>query len=437
VNTPRSNVRRLAFPAILCLYVAVAVSALTAEPLPSLETSARQWREELSSQIMPYWLKTLDQEHGGYHLADDGKGQRPASEKQLVSQTRMIWTFSLVHRLGMSRDNRNYLNAAAHGYRFLSQSLFDTRHGGYFWKTDPAGKPLNDCKFLYGQAFVVYALVEYHRASGEREPLQRAFDLYHTIQQHLHDPDHGGWFEHAESNWRLLNPGDRRNEVEVVGFKSANAHLHWMEALTELYDVTRDPAVKKSLQEAVRINMKYFYPRRAGESSFHRQPDWKPVTDQGSAGLSYGHNVEFAWLMIRAEQTLGRKPSWRHFYAHLDHALRYGYDHQLGGLYNRGYADQPATDTAKVWWVQAEMLAALTDALSHRPDADYSTALQQLIQFIRAYQADPRDGIWFDTVTATGQPVRAAKAHSWKANYHDVRAITKYISAFDRQPESR
>jgi mannobiose 2-epimerase len=435
VNSPRSTLRCLAIPAILCL--ALAVSPLKAEQLPSLESSARQWREELASTILPYWLDTLDPEHGGYRLADDGQGRRQATEKQLVSQSRMIWTFSLVHRSGFSRDGRNYLNAAAHGYRFLAESLFDTRHGGYFWKTDLAGKPLNDCKFLYGQAFAVYALVEYYRASGERQALQRAFDLYHAIQQHLHDREHGGWFEHAESDWRLLNPGDRRNEVEVVGYKSANAHLHWMEALTELYDVTRDPAVRKSLQEALRLNMKYFYPQRAGDSAFHRHPNWKPVTDPSSAGISYGHNVEFAWLMIRAEQSLGRRPSWKHFHAHLDHALRYGYDHQLGGLYNRGYDDQPATDTAKVWWVQAEMLAALTDALGHRPDPAYTTALQQLVHFIRSFQADPRDGIWLDTVNASGQPVRAAKAHHWKANYHDVRAIAKFIDAFDRQPESR
>jgi mannobiose 2-epimerase len=436
VNNPRSSGGRLPFRAILCLWLGIAVPILRASDLPSLETTARQWREELTSKIMPYWLETLDLEQGGYRLADDGQGRRQATEKQLVSQARMIWTFSLVHRSGFSSNRRNYLNAAAHGYRFLSQSMFDTRNGGYFWKTDLAGKPLNDCKFLYGQAFVVYALVEYYRASGEREALQRAFDLYRAIQRHLHDPEHDGWFEHAESDWRLLNPGDRRNEVEVVGYKSANAHLHWMEALTELYDVTRDPAVKKSLQEALRLNMKYFYPKKAGTSAFHRQPDWKPVTDPASAGLSYGHNVEFAWLMVRAEQTLGRKPSWKHFQAHLDHALQYGYDHQLGGLYNRGVDDQPATDTAKIWWVQAEMLAALTDALSHRPNPAYSTALQQLVHFVRTCQADPRDGIWFDTVSATGQPVRTAKAHGWKANYHDVRAIAKFIATFEMPADS-
>ena len=62
----------------------------------------------------------------------------------------------------------------------------------------------------------------------------------------------------------MLKPGPEAI-VEVGGMKSANTHLHLMEALTELYDATHDPEVRKSLEEAVRINATYFYPlkRRA------------------------------------------------------------------------------------------------------------------------------------------------------------------------------
>jgi mannobiose 2-epimerase len=212
-----------------------------------------------------------------------------------------------------------------------------------------------------------------------------------------------------------------------------------MEALTELYDVTHDPAVRKSLAEALKINSMWFYPKNAGQSCFHRHLDWQPVTAPSSAGVSYGHNVEFAWLMVRSEKVLGRKPSWAHFDAHLEHALRCGYDHLRGGLYSRGLDDQPATDTTKVWWVQAEMLAALTDGLKHHQRQDYTEALQKLLQFISKFQANPSDGIWLDTVTAEGEPKVTAKAHNWKANYHDVRAIVKFIEGFetDRTPKPK
>jgi len=272
--------------------------------------------------------------------------------------------------------------------------------------------------------------VEYYRASGDKEALKRAMELYQVLQTRAYDKKEGGWIEHFEPDWTpMLKPGPEAI-VEVAGFKSANTHLHLMEALTELYDATHDQAVRKSLEEALKINMTWFYPPEAGKSCFHRQLDWSPVTWASSAGLSYGHNVEFAWLMIRAQRTLGTDPSWKHFDAHIRHALKYGYDHQRGGLYSRGSDDQPATDTDKVWWVQSEMLAALTDGLKHEWNKDYATALDQLLDFIRKYQADPADGIWLDTVTAEGKPKVDTKAHNWKANYHDVRAIVKFIEAF-------
>jgi mannobiose 2-epimerase len=289
---------------------------------------------------------------------------------------------------------------------------------------------LNDRKILYGEAFVIYAFVEYYRASGDREALRQAIDLYQALQRHAHDAQQTGWFEHFTRDWKPIMSPDARIEVEVGGLKSANAHLHLMEALTELYEATRDQAVKQSVEEALKINATWFYPRDAGKSCFHRQPDWAPVTDPKSAGLSYGHNVEFAWLMIRAEEVLGRIPSWDHFEAHLQHALKYGYDHERGGLYSRGLDDQPATQTDKVWWVQAEMLAALTVEMGHRPTAASAGALEKLLRFISKYQADPADGIWLDTVDAEGRPKATGKAHNWKANYHDVRAMVKFIETF-------
>jgi mannobiose 2-epimerase len=393
--------------------------------------AARQWKHDLSQKILPYWFDTAqDRQHGGYLLADDGRGRRAATEKQLVTQTRMIWGFAHAHLKGYSVPERDYLGAARQGYDFLLARFLDSSQGGYVWKTDLSGQPLNDRKILYGQAFVIYALVEYHRASGDPAPLRHALDLYRTLQRHAHDPAHGGWFEHFRRDWTPILKPEAGTDVEVAGYKSANAHLHWMEALAELFEVTRDRDVKKSLREAWRLNMRYFYPKDAGQSCFHRQPDWKAVTDPKSAGLSYGHNVEFAWLMVRAEQVLGRRPSWAHFNAHLQHALRYGADPEHGGLYNRGFGDAPATDRDKVWWVQSEWMAALTDALRHKAHPPYAEALQKVLEFITRHQADPADGIWFDTVTAEGRPKNPAKAHSWKANYHDVRAIVKFVDTF-------
>jgi mannobiose 2-epimerase len=393
---------------------------------------ARQFQTELIQKVMPYWYDTaVDRERGGYILSDDAAKKAPqATEKQLVTQTRMIWGFSHAHLKKLGDGKRDYLKAAEQGYKFLLDHFLDREQGGYFWSTDLTGKPVDQRKIVYGESFVIYGLVEYYRASGDKAALRHATELYHVLQQRSHDATNGGWVEHFQRDWTPILDPQAQVIVERGGCKSANTHLHLMEALTELYEVTHDADVRKSLEEAVKINSTWFYPKEAGKSCFHRELDWRPVTVPSSNGLSYGHNVEFAWLTVRAQQVLGREPDWTHFSAHLDHALRYGYDGQRGGLYSRGFDDQPATDTDKVWWVQSEMLAALADALKHKSNPAYTTALDKLLEFIVTYQANPGDRIWLDTVTAEGKPKVTAKAHNWKANYHDVRAMVKFIEAF-------
>ena len=62
--------------------------------------------------------------------------------------------------------------------------------------------------------------------------------------------------------------------------------------------------------------------------------------------------------------------------------------------------------------------------------AEYETALLKTFDFAAKHLADPKDGIWIDSTTADGQPKSTGKAHAWKANYHDVRALVKFIDAF-------
>ncbi len=417
---------------LVLVSVATCLATIGATSAKELSEYARDMRAELVAKVLPYWFDTAqDKEHGGYLLADDAaKGRSMPREKQLVSQSRMVWGFAHAHLNGFSTAQRNYLKAAEQGYHFLLDHFLDKEHGGCYWKTDLAGQVTDPRKIVYGESFVIYALVEYHRASGLAEPLRRAMALYQNLQQHAHDAKNGGWVEHFERDWTPLPLRAPNAEVEIAGLKSANTHLHLMEALTELFAASHDATVKKSLAEAVRLNTTYFYPKDPGQSAFHREPDWKPVTDPRSAGLSYGHNVEFAWLLIHAQQVLGQRPSWGHFTAHIEHALQYGYDYEHGGLYYMGSDNQPATRTDKEWWVEAEMMAALTEGIKHQANPTYASALEKLIQFVWKFQVNPADGIWLSTVTADGKPKSTSKANAWKANYHDVRAMVKFIEAF-------
>jgi cellobiose epimerase len=111
------------------MWLACVVPGVEAQDFPGW---ARDLKAELATQVLPYWFDTAqDRERGGYLLADDavaGRGQ--ATEKQLVTQARMVWGFAHAHRKGYSTAERNYLAAAEQGHRFLRAHFRDPEHGG-------------------------------------------------------------------------------------------------------------------------------------------------------------------------------------------------------------------------------------------------------------------------------------------------------------------
>ena len=155
------------------------------------------------------------------------------SLRGLVSQARLLWVFSHAHILGYSTPQHDYLKAAAHGYSYLIETMLDRQYGGFYWKTDVNRGVIEPHKILYGQSMAIYALVEYHRASGLSDPLEYACSIYETVQQRFHDKTHRGWIEHCERDFTPLTcTGERLPGMpDIVGFKSGDAHLHWMEAL--------------------------------------------------------------------------------------------------------------------------------------------------------------------------------------------------------------
>jgi cellobiose epimerase len=423
----------------------MAVEAAVVEE-PARRGAARALEASLRDQVMPYWHRTtLVPGVPGYQLFDvhprspllepwrrwwsRDRIVEARRDRHLVGQCRMLFGFAHAHRHGLSTDRHDLLGAAEHGYRFLSRTMRDHRHGGFHWRADAAGGITDPRKFLYGQAFAIYALLELHRAGGQEEPVAVALDAYHRVQTRWHDPNRGGWTEDGRADFGPLSPAESAGAPEPVGVRSANANLHWVEALSELCDITGEPGVRSSLAEAVDLCATGFFPADPADACQYRGEDWRIVERSLRGVISYGHTVEFAWMLPRAERVLGRSPSWGHVDALLRHALTHGFDHGSGGFYSSGRWDRPAAEREKIWWVQAEGLAALVDRLAAGHDAQYARCLDLLLGWLRRYQILP-DGIWLWSVGPAGEVRGRVKASSWKAAYHDLRAMLKFVHQY-------
>ena len=204
---------------------------------------------ELKGNLLPFWRqRSLDHSRGGFvaEMAADGTLNESAS-KGLILNARLLWTFSRLYReLNDDRD----LDLAHRAYEYVQTFFLDRERGGYIWRVSPDGRPLERSKKIYGQAFSIYALSEYYRATGRDTALARASELFGLIESYAHDGTRGGYIETLSRNW-IPAENMRLSDRDMDTAKSTNNHLHILEAYTNLYRIWPDTAVSDRLQELI------------------------------------------------------------------------------------------------------------------------------------------------------------------------------------------
>jgi mannobiose 2-epimerase len=60
--------------------------------------------------------------------------------------------------------------------------MTDLKYGGLFWSVDWLGRTHEPHKQVYAQAFGIYGMSEYYRASGDPQVLEDALTLYGLIE---------------------------------------------------------------------------------------------------------------------------------------------------------------------------------------------------------------------------------------------------------------
>ncbi len=161
---------------------------------------AQRCRELLKTSVIDFYLPAcLDSVNGGYlESLRDGKFA-PTGEKFLTLQGRQLWFFSTLARERIEKDAA--LAAAKSGIDFLDAHFRDRKHGGYFSKMSDKGEPVDPRKHVYLNAFAMYGLVSYYRATGKAKALDSAKALFHVLEDNAHDAKNGGYVEFFYEDW--------------------------------------------------------------------------------------------------------------------------------------------------------------------------------------------------------------------------------------------
>ncbi|GMW00707.1 MAG: hypothetical protein AMXMBFR84_18440 [Candidatus Hydrogenedentota bacterium] len=397
-------------------------------------------QNHLRDELLPFWLTHgVDKEYGGYltYLDKDGN---PTGEtlKTHLCQTRMIYTYSSVHRAGFGSGE--FLENARQGVNFMIEHFWDDDHGGWFWTAQQDGTPVNQSKLTYGQSFAIYALSEFQMASGDYRGLEWAVKTYETIEALASDNNYGGFYEFLERDWQLKRPGKYGGDR-----KSFDVHMHLMEAFTNLYEATGKEIYKRRTVEIISLIFnRILHPHsRLGVAQF--MLDWTPTRqilfndvwgsdrdageDQGRPldNTSFGHNVEFGWLLLHAIRILELdveeyKPVLKKIF---DHAAQYGVDYKNGGIFCEGSHGGEVTETNKEFWQQAECLVGFLDAYLLFGDEKYLDAYEAVHRFTMDHVINHKVGEWYPLFDKDNNRLWDYMAHAWKINYHTVRSMVQ------------
>jgi mannobiose 2-epimerase len=282
-------------------------------------------------------------------------------------------------------------------------------------------------KHLYGQAFALYGLSEYYLASGKQEALDLANQLFNVLEAKSHDKIYGGYLEWFNEDW---TPGPEGNTyMGEPDRKLMNTHLHLLEALTTYYRACKSPLARERLLELIEIQSSTVLRKGLGACTDKYARNWEPILTDGHARVSYGHDLENIWLLNDACDAAGisNYPLLDTYRSLFDYSMKYGYDHERGGVFTSGGFNQPASDVNKSWWAQAETCVASLYMYRLTHEAKDLELFEKTYDWIDQHQTDWKNGEWFETVQADGS-VAGDKAQIWKGGYHNGRAMMECLA---------
>ena len=415
-------------------------------------SQAQELRNEtesyLTKSLLPFWIsRTVDTQYGGFITHFDQYGNDSGEdEKSLIAQSRSVFTYSFAHRAGYG--DGNLAEMARQGVDFMLDKMWDKTHGGFYWLMNRKGEVVIDEKIVYGHSFAIYSLSEYTLATGDPRGQEYAEKVFDLLQKHAVDTYFGGYWEMFHRNWDLKGAGSAGGDR-----KTLDAHMHLMEAFTTLYECTGQQVHRRKLLEIIELLIKKIMHPKYGTGIPQFWADWTVAPQikfdivwgwdrfsedglKASAedNTSYGHNSEFAWLLMHALDILKLPYDLYNdqILKSFSHSVEHGIDWEFGGVFVEGSHAGEVYDREKEFWQQGEMLIGMPDAYRYLKDEKYWEAYVNVHRFVFDKMINHGVGEWWPLMTRQGEPIWKHMSHSWKINYHSVRAIIQSIVRLDK-----
>ena len=388
--------------------------------------------EDELQNITEYWKNNaVDEQYGGFIGRRDHSNQViPEASKGVILNTRILWSFSAV---GMYKNDSSLRTYAERSFHYLEKYFRDQAFGGVFWELGYKGNPFHKRKQVYAQAFTIYGLSRFYLYTGKVEALSWAKELFEMLEEHAYDSEADGSLEAFAEDWSPIEDM-RLSKKDMNSSKTMNTHLHILEAYTELSKVWKDPRVLQALRKLIHL----FHTKFLNEDN-HYELFFDTKWNLQSSTVSFGHDIEAAWLLVEAAKAINEPAMLRKTSeACVTVAkcfLQKAYIPKKGVL-NELDRRTGVIDEDRHWWPQAEAMVGLLYAYEIDKDARFENALKDIWEFILKHQIDKDNGEWFFRIDKNMNPYKEEdKLGMWKCPYHNSRALIVLLEHYKKQTE--
>lgn len=410
--------KRLSIPLFLCLSLLIASIASSCRNATETEkeTLRREVIEDLTGNILPFWSKYSPDPDGGFYgiLNYDGS-PKPGAEKGGVLNARLLWTYSAAYRV---LGDESYKELADRARDYFVRYFIDPEYGGTYWSLAADGTPSNMDKQTYGVAFGIYGLAEHYRATGDKESLDRAVELYNSLEKYAYDDVNGGYIESFTHDWKT--PERYGYDGKGIAAKTMNTHLHVLEAYTNLLRVWPDETLRRQLRSLIDVFLTKVIDTNTWHERLFLTMDWQNLENIDS----YGHDMELSWLITEAAEVLHDADVLTEIKQVainlVNTQMKEGMKIDGSLLYEKEDGEIHKTDLE--WWPQSETVVAFVNAWQITGDKRYLEAAGKTWQWIKTYMIDKEFGEWYNAVREDGTPyTKRQKASLWRCPYHNSR----------------
>jgi mannobiose 2-epimerase len=387
------------------------------------EQLKKEVTDNLTKNILPYWTsRMVDHKNGGFYGKIDYRDQVfPEADKGGILNARILWTYSSAYRV---MHDTSYLRLATRAKDYILKYFIDSRYGGAYRSLNFKGEPSDDKKQVYTEAFFIYALSEFSRATGDKTALSEARKIFDLIEKFATDRELNGYFEVFSRDWKRVRErliGENSDQVE----KTMNTHLHLMEAYANLYRVSGDKHVRERLRNLVNIFLDGIIDKKTSHLICFLDRNWNSTASIDS----YGHDIESSWLLLEAA-TLLKDPKLINVVKEASLKIA---NASAEGLQTDGSLlteKDNATGSIKLtrsWWEQAETVVGNLNAFELTGDELYLDRSVNCWNYITKCFVDNKNGGWYSNVTESGTPGQGDKGGFWICPYHNGRMCLEVI----------